>query len=268
MARPFGSTRDWAIAWRGIASVSVSVGVANVAWFLLWPTGLSWGCPVIFQGAGLGSAAQAAPFVMGPFKPSTRCPGGRPAAATVSRATSPASVRYRFPVLRRGAEGPFRSISTLSITRPTRSSVPVYRSVRAPAWAGQRAGSLRSRISASISMWAVEHARASMRGALGVMSLRTPPIRWATSMARLRTTCRTTRIQTIKICLRNSAPSAPARRARLAASQHSLSHPPLVQCAFLPLVGRPEPAVAGMIYPWGRFLRICCTPGKLTSRGP
>ena len=76
MARPFGSTRNWAIAWRGIASAPLGLGEVNVGWFLLWPTGLTWGCPVIFSGAGIGSGVQGQPFVAGPFTSFNTMSGG------------------------------------------------------------------------------------------------------------------------------------------------------------------------------------------------
>ena len=47
-----------------------------------------------------------------------------------------------------------------------------------------------------------------------------------------------------------------------------LRRPLLVHCAFLVSVCRSEPAAAVCSYLWGAFLRICCIPGKLTSRGP
>jgi hypothetical protein len=58
-------------------------------------------------------------------------------------------------------------------------------------------------------------------------------------------------------------------RFRIAAGREARLRPlRLVQCVFLSSIGRSESAVVSVFYLWGRFLRICCTPGKLTSRGP
>lgn len=66
MAVFIGST-NWSVAWRGVGT-TVSPMVVNASFlvFLLWNERMSFACPMIFSGAGIGSGLSTG-FILGDF---------------------------------------------------------------------------------------------------------------------------------------------------------------------------------------------------------